>query len=173
MCGTDEWICIHCVPNDSEAFEVGNVVRVTSDAVTAHMISTSGQDNGSRSVAFDSIMGVTTGGLYLERLRLYRDALPVTVRVEPEGDGHEGMLRAAQTAGLVVSLRLPDETLQGTVREVGEGWAAIARIEEESGGDDGVRIVSLEEAERVFVGGADEQRLAVTSRARQLRESIG
>ena len=173
VCGTDEWICIHCNPEDTEAFEVGIISRVTTSLVVFHAMDTRGRDNGSRSVTFEHIMGVTIGGSYIENLKVYRSTLESVVSVTPQEDGHEGMLRAAQTAGLTVSLRLPDETLQGYVREVGEGWTAIATIDSDEGLDSGLQIVSLEDAERVFVGGEDEMMLAALFRARQMRDSIG
>ncbi|RYG31685.1 hypothetical protein EON81_22330 [bacterium] len=173
VCGTEEWISIHCSPEDPEAFEVVLIARVGSETVLAHSFDTLGKPNGSRSITFEDIVGVTIGGYYLDSLKILRDTMPEKIHVPVDGDGHEGILRAAQKAGLVVSLRLEEETVQGFVREVGEGWTAISEIEEEEGGDGGLRIVSLDEAERVFIGGKDEMRLAALFRARQMRDSIG
>ena len=173
MCGTDEWVQIHCVPNDSEAFEVGQVVRVERETIVAHMIGTAGEDNGSRSISIETIMGVTVGSGYVEKLRVLRETRLPTVRLEPEGEGFEGMLRAAMAGGVVVSLRARDELVQGFVQEIGEGWTAIRQHDEEDGRDLGTRIISLEDAERVFAGGRDEAIIATAVRARQLRHSIG
>ncbi|RYG87359.1 hypothetical protein EON77_02225 [bacterium] len=173
VCGTEEWICLHCSPENASAFEVVLVTRVGSETVSAHSFSTTGRPSGSRSITFEDILGITTGGYYLENLKILRDTLPESIHVPLDGAGHDGLLRVAQERGLVVSVRLEDETVQGFVREVGEDWTAIAEIHEEEGGDGGVRIVSLEAAERVFVGGEDEMRLATLFRARQMRDSIG
>lgn len=173
VAGSDEWIMIHCLPDDRDAFEVGIVRRITLKTVFVDMIDTRGRDEGSRSIAFDAIVGLTVGGAYIQNLKILREMSPAPMRVDPTGDGHEGILRAAERAGLVVSIKLPDETVQGFVREVGDGWTAIEQIQEEDGADNGLRLLDLEEAERVFVGGEDETRLAAFAQARRIRESIG
>lgn len=171
--GTDEWICIHSTPSEPDAFEVGRVMRVGSEAVLLDSVDSKGRNNGSRSIEFEIIRGLTIGGSYIASLRLLRETLPPPRYIDVAEPTPEGTLRAAQAEGLAVNVRLAEETVGGFVCEVGEEWVAIDQIDGDTGEDEGLRIVSLDDLERVFVGGEDEMRLTALARARQLADEIG